>query len=218
MPLVLGVAATGPEQARSRHKSSGTAINRTVPRGLDDDRLWLSERGVAVDDLAQWLEELGLARYTRRFVENDIDLDVLPHLTDDELKQLGVTLGHRAKLRAALGCRPEAHPSARPGSPRARETGDAERRQVSVMFCDLVASTALSTELDAEDYRDLIQAYQNACASVVAGFEGGDSITEIGLELRSRAESKFAHGRMQTVGTDNVIVPAQTCMLQLDPH
>src|SRR5215813_7186770 len=172
MPLVLGVAATGPEQARSRHKSSGTAINRTVPRGLDDDRLWLSERGVAVDDLAQWLEELGLARYTRLFVENDIDLDVLPHLTDDELKQLGVTLGHRAKLRAALGCRPEAHPSARPGSPRARETGDAERRQVSVMFCDLVASTALSTELDAEDYRDLIQAYQNACASVVARFDG----------------------------------------------
>jgi hypothetical protein len=53
----------------------------------------------------QWLEQLGLARYARLFAENDIDLDALPHLTDDELKELGVTLGHRAKLRAALGAR-----------------------------------------------------------------------------------------------------------------
>ncbi len=110
-----------------------------------------------MDDLAQWLEQLGLARYARLFAENDIDLDALPHLTDDELKELGVTLGHRAKLRAALGARAETHPSVEPGSPRARETrfqpADAERRQVSVMFCDLVASTALSTQLEAEDYR-----------------------------------------------------------------
>ena len=123
-----------------------------------------------MDNLAQWLEQLGLARYARLFAENDIDLDVLPHLTDDELKELGITLGHRAKLRAALGGRSEA--SAKPASPRARETADAERRQVSVVFCDLVASTALSTELDAEDYRDLIRAYQDACSSVVARFDG----------------------------------------------
>ena len=125
-----------------------------------------------MDDLAQWLERLGLAQYTRLFAENDIDLDVLPHLTDDELRELGVTLGHRAKLRAALGGQSEAHPSAKPATPRARETGDAERRQVNVVFCDLVASTALSTQLDAEDYRDLIRAYQDACASVVARFDG----------------------------------------------
>jgi len=125
-----------------------------------------------MDNLAQWLEQLGLARYARLFAENDIDLDVLPHLTDDELKELGVTLGHRAKLRAALGGRSETHPSAKPAPPRARETADAERRQVSVVFCDLVASTALSTQLDAEDYRDLIRAYQDVCASVVARFDG----------------------------------------------
>ena len=125
-----------------------------------------------MDDLAQWLEQLGLARYARLFTENDIDLDVLPHLADDELKELGVTLSHRAKLRAALGGRAKPHPSAQPASPRARETADAERRQVSIMFCDLVASTALSTELDAEDYRDLIRSYQNTCASVVARFDG----------------------------------------------
>ena len=66
----------------------------------------------------------------------------------------------------------EPRPSAKRGSPRARETADAERRQVSVMFCDLVASTALSTQLDVEDYRDLIRAYQGACAGVVARFDG----------------------------------------------
>jgi class 3 adenylate cyclase len=125
-----------------------------------------------MDDLVQWLEQLGLARYARLFVENDIDLDVPPHLNDDEPKEFGVTFGHRAKLRAALGARAETHPSAKPASPRARETADAERRQVSVMFCDLVASTALSTRLEAEDYRDLIRAYQDACASVVARFDG----------------------------------------------
>jgi class 3 adenylate cyclase len=129
-----------------------------------------------MDDLAQWLEQLGLARYARLFAENDIDLDALPHLTDDELKELGVTLGHRAKLRAALKARADAHPSAEPGPPRPHQSkvqpADAERRQVSVMFFDLVASTALSTELDAEDYRDLIRAYQDACASVVARYDG----------------------------------------------
>jgi class 3 adenylate cyclase/predicted ATPase/predicted transcriptional regulator len=125
-----------------------------------------------MDDLAQWLEKLGLQRYARLFAENDIDLDALPHLSDNELKELGVTLGHRAKLRAALGARAETHPSAKPDSPGARETAEAERRQVTVMFCDLVASTALSTELDAEDYRDLIRAYQNTCASAVARFDG----------------------------------------------
>ena len=129
-----------------------------------------------MDELAQWLEQVGLARYARLFAENDIDLDGLPHLTDDELKELGVTLGHRAKLRAALRARAETHPPAEPGSPRAHETrfqaADAERRQVTVMFCDLVGSTALSTQLDAEDYRDLIRAYHGTCASVVARFDG----------------------------------------------
>ena len=129
-----------------------------------------------MDDLVQWLDELGLARYARLFAENDIDLDGLPHVTDDELKELGVTLGHRAKLRAALKARADAQAATKPGSTRARDaefrSADAERRQVSVMFCDLIASTALSRELDAEDYRDLIRAYQDACAKVVARFDG----------------------------------------------
>jgi class 3 adenylate cyclase/predicted ATPase len=125
-----------------------------------------------MQQIAEWLEKIGLERYARLFADNDIDLDALPHLTDDELKELGVTLGHRARLRGALGAEAESHPSAKPGSRRARETADAERRQVSIMFCDLVGSTALSTELDPEDYRDLIRAYQDTCVRVVARFDG----------------------------------------------
>ena len=129
-----------------------------------------------MDDLAQWLEKLGLARYAQLFAENDIDLDTLPHLTDEELKELGLSLGHRAKLRTALRTLVENDPSARAGPPDSREgkfqPADAERRQVSVLFCDLVASTALSTQLDAEDYREPIRAYQDACVSVVARFDG----------------------------------------------
>lgn len=129
-----------------------------------------------MDDLAEWLERLGLGRYARVFSENDVDLDVLPHLTDDELKELGLSLGQRAKLRAALQTLSPKDRSARPSSPgsdeRKLQPADAERRQVSVLFCDLVASTALSTQLDAEDYRELIRAYQDACARVVARFDG----------------------------------------------
>jgi class 3 adenylate cyclase/tetratricopeptide (TPR) repeat protein len=133
-----------------------------------------SAQGIAVDDLAQLLERTGLARYAQLFAENDIDLEVLPHLSDDDLKELGLTLGHRTKLKAALRSLVANRASPKPVSPSPREGEHppAERRQVSVMFCDLVASTALSRQLDAEDYRDLIRAYQDACAGVVARFDG----------------------------------------------
>jgi class 3 adenylate cyclase len=127
-----------------------------------------------MDKLAHFLGAHGLDRYAQLFAENDIDIDVLRHLTDEELKELGLTLGHRAKLRAALASL-TAH-AVQSGSPFARDevsrSTEAERRQVSVMFCDLVASTALSTQLDPEDYRDLIRAYQDACADVVRRFDG----------------------------------------------
>ncbi|HLJ63103.1 MAG TPA: hypothetical protein VKT70_03285, partial [Stellaceae bacterium] len=112
-----------------------------------------------MNDLAQWLERLGLARYAQLFAENDIDFSVLPHLTDDNLKELGLTFGHRVKLKAALETL-SPHESSTPAtSPAARQRGrpqpaEAELRQVTVMFCDLVGSTALSTLLDAETYHE----------------------------------------------------------------
>ena len=95
--------------------------------------------------IADWLEKLGLGQYAQRFAENDVDVSVLPHLTDADLEKVGVSLGHRRKILAAItdlvgGARSAPH-GVRSG-PELRET--AERRQVTVMFSDLVGSTALS--------------------------------------------------------------------------
>jgi class 3 adenylate cyclase len=130
-----------------------------------------------MNDLTQWLERLGLGQYAQVFAENDIDFEILSRLTEDNLKELGLTLGHRVKLKAAIESLALQHErSTQPVSQVARKTeaqpAEAERRQVTVMFCDLVASTALSTRLDAEDYRDLIRSYQDACAGVIARFDG----------------------------------------------
>ena len=116
-------------------------------------------------DVARWLQEIGLPEYVERFRANDVDGEVLRSLTGDDLKELGVTsLGHRKKLLAAiaaLAARPAAAPPA-----------EAERRQLTVMFCDLVGSTALSARLDPEDLRDLVRAYHARCAEVVRAFDG----------------------------------------------
>ncbi|MDH3772404.1 MAG: hypothetical protein OET79_15635, partial [Nitrospirota bacterium] len=131
-------------------------------------------------DVDQWLEGLGLGQYTALFAENDIDLEVLPELTEHDLAELGVSLGHRKKLLkaialldqgdgAAVGLE-EAPPT--PVRPARAAIVEAERRQLTVMFCDLVDSTALSERLDPEDFREIIQAYQECCSEVIGRFEG----------------------------------------------
>src|SRR3984957_16599341 len=126
-------------------------------------------------DVAAWLQGLGLERYVPAFLENRIEADILPSLTVEDLKDLGVTLvGDRRRLLdaiAALGAAvpPAATPVAAPDAPAPAE---AERRQLTVMFCDLVGSTALSARLDPEDLREVIGAYHRAVAQVVAGFDG----------------------------------------------
>src|SRR5262249_24771837 len=109
-------------------------------------------------DLDSWLRGIGLGQYAELFRTNDIDAELLPRLTGDDLKDMGVaSVGHRKKLRGAAG--PLAPPPAAPPPPRAgtAPTAAAERRQLTVMFVDLVGSTALSTELDPEDMRELIR-------------------------------------------------------------
>jgi class 3 adenylate cyclase len=126
-------------------------------------------------DLAAWLRGLGLERYAPAFLENRIEADLLPSLTVEDLKDLGVTLvGDRRRLLdaiAALGAAVSATavtavPSDAPTS------ADAERRQLTVMFCDLIGSTALSTRFDPEDLRELIGAYHRAVAETVGRFDG----------------------------------------------
>lgn len=125
-------------------------------------------------DIAVWLQNLGLERYAPAFRDNDVDGEVLPELTADDLISIGVTsVGHRRKLLAAIASLGAAPPSAPLMAPRDAPTpADAERRQLTVMFCDLVGSTALSARLDPEDLREIIAAYHRATARVVGGFDG----------------------------------------------
>src|SRR6185295_13133847 len=122
-------------------------------------------------DIPDWLESLGLRQYERAFRDNHVDEKVLPHLTADDLTAIGVTsVGHRRTLLSAIACLTLAPSPGRPPVP-ARPTA-AERRQLTVMFCDIVGSTALAQRLDPEDTREVIGIYQNAVAKEVARFQG----------------------------------------------
>ena len=127
-----------------------------------------------MQQIADWLRELGMSEYSQRFADNDIDVDALRDLTDRDLKDLGVSLGHRRKmLRAIRDLFGASVAAATDGTAtgKARQEG-AERRQLTVMFCDLVGSTALSTRLDPEDLRCVIGAYHKRIAETIARFDG----------------------------------------------
>src|SRR5262249_36590134 len=128
-------------------------------------------------DIGGWLRELGLERYEQAFRENEIDLRVLPELTADDLKELGVAaIGHRRlMLKAIADLAASAGRTAGedgPAVPPATAPADAERRQLTVMFCDLVGSTTLSARLDPEDLRAVIGAYHRCVAAVIEGAGG----------------------------------------------
>lgn len=124
-----------------------------------------------MSDLRDWLSKTKLAQYADTFEANDIDLDVLPDLTEHDLERLGVTLGNRRRLLKAIADR--ANNSDVPAQSIAAEApGEAERRQITVLFCDLVNSTALSRAIDPEQLGTLIRRYQNAVAGVVSRFGG----------------------------------------------
>src|SRR5438270_777505 len=109
-------------------------------------------------EITDWLRKLGLEQYASAFRDNAIDSEVLPSLTAEDLKDLGVTMvGHRRRLLDAIAALTDEAPAAvvEPTSRDASESADAERRQVTVMFCDLVGSTALSTRIDPEDLQEV---------------------------------------------------------------
>jgi class 3 adenylate cyclase len=121
-------------------------------------------------DVGDWLRQLGLEQYEPVFRENEIDESILPSLTAEDLKDLGVGLvGHRRRLLDAIAALGTEMPTA---ATTAAGPVDAERRQLTVMFCDLVGSTALSSRLDPEDLREVIAAYHRAVAEIIAGFDG----------------------------------------------
>jgi class 3 adenylate cyclase len=129
-------------------------------------------------DIVVWLRSLGLGRYEAAFRENEIDETVLPSLTHEILKELGVTaVGHRLKLLDAIAAlradtSAKAASGAAPTALRVAPEDRAERRQVTVMFSDLVGSTVLSAHMDPEDLREVISAYQKCVAETVQRFGG----------------------------------------------
>jgi hypothetical protein len=125
-------------------------------------------------DVGEWLRSLGLSRYEEAFREAEIGPDVLPDLTDSDLEKLGVPLGDRKRLLKAIASFGPAQMVAEPRgpSPTLSSTDAAERRQLTVMFCDLVGSTALSARLDPEDMREVIAAYQKCVSETVRRFGG----------------------------------------------
>jgi class 3 adenylate cyclase len=186
-----------------------------------------------MQQIADWLQMLGLGQYAHRFAENDITFDLLPDLADQDLEKIGVaSLGHRRLLlRAVLelkGASPPATVTAAPAAP----SDSAERRQVTVMFSDLVGSTALSARMDPEDLREVISAYQKCVAETVCRFGGfvakylGDGVlvyfgypqaheddaeraVRAGLELATAVVSLKTHTPLQTrvgIATGLVVV------------
>jgi SAM domain (Sterile alpha motif)/Adenylate and Guanylate cyclase catalytic domain len=149
-----------------------------------------------MQQIADWLEKLGMSEYAQRFAENRIDFSVLRELTDQDLKELGVLLGDRRKMLraiadingiekdtpaaparaiAASGRTPvatEPIPTATPPPISAAAEVSGERRYVTVMFCDLVGSTSISAKLDAEEWRDLVSAYLDAACAAVTEMGG----------------------------------------------
>ena len=192
-------------------------------------------------DIVVWLRSLGLGKYEAAFRENEIDETVLPSLTDEHLKELGVTaLGHRLKLLDAIaalrsdasGKAPSVDAATASSAPSASPEDRAERRQVTVMFSDLVGSTALSARMDPEDLREVISAYQKCVAETVQRFGGfvakymGDGVlmyfgypqaheddaeraVRAGLELVAAVSGLKTHAALQTrvgIATGLVVV------------
>jgi class 3 adenylate cyclase/tetratricopeptide (TPR) repeat protein len=117
-------------------------------------------------NVGDWLKSLGLGQYESTFRDNAIEADVLPDLTEGDLEKLGLPLGHRKRLLKAIGALVAV--AAAPNPAAARSDADAaERRQLTVMLCDLVGSTALSARLDPEDMREIISAYHRCCTGLV---------------------------------------------------
>jgi len=127
-------------------------------------------------DIDQWLKGLGLSKYSELFAENEVDLEVLPDLTEQDLKDLAIPLGHRKKLLKAIAMfsanAEKIGHMTEPAAVSPSAHAEAERRQLTVMFCDLVGSTALSTQLDPEDLREVIASFQDKCRQSVQRYAG----------------------------------------------
>jgi class 3 adenylate cyclase/tetratricopeptide (TPR) repeat protein len=182
--MLIGVVFCRGRQMRRRNTDNGPVKRRVLKNKSKVGRATPLAPARAADLpgmqlIVDWLKQLGMHEYIQHFVENDIDFAILDNLTDQDLEKIGVTsLGHRRKLLHAIAnlkgteksAPATAVPAAPPIGPQVVDT--AERRQVTVMFSDLVGSTALSARMDPEDLREVISTYQKCVAEVVRRFGG----------------------------------------------
>ena len=142
-------------------------------------------------EIGDWLEKLELGQYRVAFTENDIDFAVLPHLTDTDLKELGLTsLGHRKRLLAAIADRSATGP--RPAAPETPHKPYGERRQVAILFADLSGFTALSRSLDAEQVHELVDGFASLVDGIIDGY-GGSVDKHIGDAVMALFGAPRAH-------------------------
>ena len=176
----------------------------------------------------KWLAEIGLGRHEQIFASNEIDFDIIRSLTDADLREFGLAWGDRKRLLQAVARLDErrAADTSTPATASGPPAEDAlspggERRQLTVMFCDLVGSTALSGKLDPEDLRSLLHAYRTHCGEVIARYEGfvaryvGDGILtyfgwptahEEDAERAVRAALEIVHTVKQASSTEDLSV------------
>ena len=126
-------------------------------------------------EIATWLGSIGLPEHAECFAANDIDFTILRELSNDDLREMGISsLGHRRKILRAIADLDQAAPPAEAANgplKQVRQTS-AERRQLTIVFCDLVGSTELSRKLDPEEMRDILQIYQESCAQTINAHGG----------------------------------------------
>jgi class 3 adenylate cyclase len=152
-----------------------------------------------MQSISEWLQLLGLEQYAQVFADNDIDTEVLSDLTDGELKDLGVSLGHRKKLLKAISQLGEAAATPRSETAQPVNTESGERRQLTVLFCDMVGFTELASRLDPEDLQKIVRSYEDTCALAITRYEGyvyqrlGDGIVAFfGYPLAHEGEAERA--------------------------
>src|SRR5262249_54240918 len=122
--------------------------------------------------IAEWLASIGLSEYAQRFIDNAIDLSVVRDLTEQDLKDLGVLLEHRRKMLRAIAELKGAAPIKLQAGPKLVPWDDAERRHLTVMFCDLAGAAALSARLDPEDMWRVIAPYRACIGEVIGRYQG----------------------------------------------
>ena len=123
-------------------------------------------------EISAWLERLGLGQYAAAFVENAVGVDVLPDLSDADFERLGVPLGDRKRILRAISSTAVDTGGATAGPSAAAPRSEPERRQLTVLFCDLVGSTMLAVRLDPEDLSEVIRRFQTTSAGVITSYGG----------------------------------------------